>query len=147
MLAYPVTLCLSLWKGSRREKGFTMHFIMYAWVHEILPFFERKFMDSMPDLLWLDTYFTHRSTSRRTFFDWQVWYPHECNEAIFFFYINICVRKLVHLLKIIFGIFSQTVCQAARQQGQFPLCLLNIISTVRLHNIACSDTDIFLSHA
>lgn len=110
-------------------------------------FFERKFMDSMPDLLWLDTYFTHRSTSRRTFLYWQVWYPHECNEAIFFFYINICVRKLVHLLKIIFGIFSQTVCQAARQQGQFPLCLLNIISTVRLHNIACSDTDIFLSHA
>lgn len=38
MLAYPVTLCLSLWKESRREKGFTMHFIMYAWVHEILPF-------------------------------------------------------------------------------------------------------------
>lgn len=68
MLAYPVTRRLSLWKESRREKGFTMHFIMYAWVHEILPFFERKFIDSMPDLLWLDTYFTHRSTSRRTFF-------------------------------------------------------------------------------
>lgn len=55
-------------------------------------FLERKFMDSMPDLLWLDTYFTHRSTSRRTFFDWQVWYPHECNEAIFFFYINMCSK-------------------------------------------------------
>lgn len=69
MLAYPVTPCLSLWKGSRIEKkdlqctSSCMRGFMKS-----CHFLERKFMDSMPDLLWLDTYFTHRSTSRRTFF-------------------------------------------------------------------------------
>lgn len=83
-----------------------MYFIMYVWVYEILLiFFERKFMDFMLDFLWLDIYFMYRFIFRRIFFYWYVWYLYECNEVIFFFYVNICVWKLVYFLKIIFGIF------------------------------------------